>query len=342
MRPVRLEVKGFTAFRDPQTVDFDGLDVFAISGSTGSGKTSILDAITYALFGTIERVGRQAAQFVSQGQVRMAVCFEFAVGVDRYRVTRATPAKGATKILLERWDGAEWQQAGDGADRVREADAMIKRAVGLDYDAFTRTVLLPQGRFAEFLVGDAKQRRAILTDLLGLELFVRLGARAGELEREAQAEVRAKTALLQTEYAGVTPDAVAEAEAVAKEAAGRDEAFAAAESEVRRIAERSADRARAVRELQRCARDLREAATAAAAAAETLEGLAERSVGAESTVVEGTKAVVEAERSAKRTSAARSKAESAWGHAVDLAGLRAKAERLADAARARDEARGEL
>ena len=171
MRPVRLELKGFTSFRDDQAIDFDGLDLFAIAGPTGSGKSSILDAITYALYGYVDRVGKQVAQLVSQGQPRMAVMLQFGVGKDRYRVARSTPAHGASKILLERWQDGEWRQAGEGADRVREADAMIKQAVGLDYDAFTRSVLLPQGKFAEFLVGDAKDRRNILTELLGLELF---------------------------------------------------------------------------------------------------------------------------------------------------------------------------
>jgi exonuclease SbcC len=101
MRPIRLELKGFTAFRDEQRIDFEGLDLFAVSGQTGSGKSSLLDAMTYALFGYVERVGKQVGQLVSQGQPRMAVKLEFAVGDDRYRVTRSTPsARGATKILL--------------------------------------------------------------------------------------------------------------------------------------------------------------------------------------------------------------------------------------------------
>ena len=57
MRPIRLEIRGFTAFREPQVVDFDGLDLFAITGPTGSGKSSILDALTFALYGRAERVG---------------------------------------------------------------------------------------------------------------------------------------------------------------------------------------------------------------------------------------------------------------------------------------------
>jgi exonuclease SbcC len=341
MRPIRLEVKGFTAFRDGQTIEFGDLDLFAISGPTGSGKSSILDAITYALYGTIERVGKQAGQFVSQGQTRMAVCFEFAVDGERWRVTRSTPARGATKILLEGWDG-EWRQAGEGADRVREADARIRSAVGLDYDAFTRTVLLPQGRFAEFLVGDAKERRAILTDLLGLELFERLGRRAGEAKRDAEAEARAKTTLLETEYAGVTPDAVAEAEALAKEAAEREQALADAETGIRAVASRWSDTARAIREVRGCAADVADAATVAGRAAEMLGDLVERTAAADAFVAEARKAVAAAEKDIRKAEAARTKAEEAWGRLLDLARVRARAESLLDLREARAEAQAEL
>src|SRR6266516_5844459 len=121
MRPLRLELKGFTSFRDPAELDFTDLDVFAISGPMGSGKSSLLDAMTYALYGRVERVGDRVSQLISQGQPRMAVTLEFEVGVDRYRVTRSTPAKGATKILVERRgpDG-DWVQAGEGADKVTQ------------------------------------------------------------------------------------------------------------------------------------------------------------------------------------------------------------------------------
>ncbi|MFN2589433.1 MAG: AAA family ATPase, partial [Actinomycetota bacterium] len=181
-----MEVRGFTAFRDPAEIDFTNLDVFAISGPTGSGKSSLLDAMTYALYGRVDRIGDRVGQLVSQGQPRMAVTLEFEVGRDRYRVTRSTPAaKGGTKILLERFADGAWEQAGDGADRVREVEPMIARAIGLTYDGFTRSVLLPQGRFAEFLVGDARKRRDILTELLGLSLFRRMAERAGSVAKEA-------------------------------------------------------------------------------------------------------------------------------------------------------------
>ncbi|HEX9122354.1 MAG TPA: SMC family ATPase [Actinomycetota bacterium] len=343
MRPIRLAVKGFTAFRDEQVVDFDGLDLVAIAGPTGSGKSSLLDAMTYALFGYVDRVGKQVGQLVSQGQPQMAVSLEFAVGEDRYRVTRRTPAaRGATKILLERWRDGGWRQAGEGADRVREADAMIQDALGLDYAAFTRSVLLPQGTFAEFLVGDAKDRRKILTELLGLELFERLAKLAGEVRRASAAEAEAKAALLQTEYAGVTEEAAHQAEANAERAAEHAGQLAEAEAAVRQAAERWAATARSVSDLRTCAADLHDAADVAAGVAEGLMGVADGLRTAGATVAELTRSAAAADRDAAKAAAALAKAEAAWGPATELAALRVKAERLADLDREVDGCRQEL
>src|SRR6266542_2634761 len=115
MRPARLELKGFTAYRDAQVLDFENLDLFAVTGPTGSGKSSLLDAMTYALFGKVARVGVQASHLIAQSTVR-----------------------------LERWRDGEWVSFGEGADRVREATNLIKELIGLDYPAFIRSELLPQ------------------------------------------------------------------------------------------------------------------------------------------------------------------------------------------------------
>jgi len=329
MRPVRLELKGFTSFRDDQAIDFDGLDLFAIAGPTGSGKSSILDAITYALYGSVDRVGKQVAQLVSQGQPRMAVMLQFGVGKERYRVARSTPAHGGSKILLERWEDGEWRQAGEGADRVREADAMIRQAIGLDFEAFTRSVLLPQGKFAEFLVGDAKDRRNILTELLGLELFERLARLAGEIKRMASAEAGANERLLSTEYAGVTEEAVAEAAAVAAEAAARDASLAAAEGTLRKLADRWAESERSVQELRTCAVDARRAGAIATESAQALEDLADRLAEAEAAASAATTATEARAKEARKARAAWEKAQAGWGGTAQLASLRARAEGLA-------------
>jgi exonuclease SbcC len=344
MRPVRLELKGFTSFRDDQAIDFDGLDLFAIAGPTGSGKSSILDAITYALYGYVDRVGRQVAQLVSQGQPRMAVMLQFGVGKDRFRVARSTPAHGGSKILLERWQEGEWRQAGEGADRVREADAMIRQAIGLDYEAFTRSVLLPQGKFAEFLVGDAKDRRNILTELLGLELFERLAKLAGEIKRVASAEADANERLLSTEYAGVTEEAVAEAAAVAAEAAARDASLAGAEGALRKLADRWAETERSVQGLRTCAADTRRAGGIAAESAEALEDLADRLVGAEAAATAAAKAAEARAKEARKAKAASEKVQADWGGTARVASLRARAEGFAgsraEVAKARAAAKG--
>lgn len=332
MRPLRLEIKNVTAFRAEQTIGFEGLDLFAISGQTGAGKSTILDAMTYALFGRVERIGKQGIQqLISQGQPSMAVLLEFAVDGARYRIARRTSAKGVTQVLFERAVGDEWTQAGEGADKVSSANELIKRAIGLDYDAFTRTVLLPQNRFAEFLVGDARQRRDILTDLLGLELFDRLGKRAGDIKRDAEAEVRAKTTVLETEYAGISPDAVAEAERLAKDAKHRDDALAEAEAKVRDVAERWADSARTIADLRTCERDLRDAAQVASSVASALEQHAERAAEVEGLAATLAKDLAAAEKLVAKATTARTKAETTWGRAVELAAVRAKAESLLEA-----------
>src|SRR6266851_5439850 len=103
MRPLTLKLRGFTSFREEQDLSFRGLDVFAITGPTGAGKSSLLDAITYALYGEVERVGRACGQLVSHGLPRLAVTLDFEIDRRQYRITRTTPARtGPTKVLLER------------------------------------------------------------------------------------------------------------------------------------------------------------------------------------------------------------------------------------------------
>ena len=101
MRPVRLELEGFSAYRSPAVVDFEGVDLFALVGPTGVGKTAILDAIAFALYGVVHRLGdkKAVAPAISQGLQEARVRLDFAVGEDAWtavRVVRRTKGGGAT------------------------------------------------------------------------------------------------------------------------------------------------------------------------------------------------------------------------------------------------------
>jgi len=344
MRPLRLELKGFSAFREPAAIDFEALDVFAISGPTGSGKSSLLDAMTYALYGRVERVGDRVSQLVSQGQPRMAVTLEFAVGNDRYRVTRSTPSgKGTTKILLERQDEAgEWKQAGEGADRVREAGPLIARAIGLTYDGFTRSVLLPQGRFAEFLVGDAAKRREILTELLGLALFRRMAERAGAIARESSIRAQERELTLEREYAEATPEALKEARKLAGEAEKREKTLTDAADQVAGILGRWREAERSAEELRACAAEAEAAAGRARAAAEAVAVLVEELEDAASLVEQCGAASRAAREALEGTRSALRHADGTLRPADELARARLWAHSLAEALRAREGKRVEL
>lgn len=96
MRPIRLEVEGFTCYRDRQpALDFSELSLFAIAGPTGAGKSSILDTMLYALYGQVPRLGKQGiAEVISHGRDAMSVCLDFEAQGVRYRVTRRVKRRG--------------------------------------------------------------------------------------------------------------------------------------------------------------------------------------------------------------------------------------------------------
>lgn len=146
MRPVRLELEGFTSFRKRAVVDFEGLDLFAITGSTGAGKTSLLDAMLFALYGVTPRLQtREVTSLVSLGADAVKVLLEFAVGAQKYKVVRNR--RKSTQVALEEFREGEWKPV---AGSVRETDSKIESIIGLDFDAFTRAVVVRKGSSTVF------------------------------------------------------------------------------------------------------------------------------------------------------------------------------------------------
>ncbi|MCJ7811205.1 MAG: SMC family ATPase [Dehalococcoidia bacterium] len=205
MRPLRLELEGFTSYRERVEIDFDELDLFVICGPTGSGKSSLVDAIAYALYGRVPRVGSEIKACIAQGLDRMWVALEFAVGNERYRVFRSTSHRGQSTVQLERQRDGAWGGLEGKAQAVNEC---VKELVGLDYDAFTRSVLLPQGQFQVFLAGEPEQRRRVLHELLRLDIYARISTRAGQIATVARSRAEDIARRLQEDYAEATPEAL--------------------------------------------------------------------------------------------------------------------------------------
>ena len=206
MRPLRLEIEGFTAFREPTCLDLSELDLFAITGPTGAGKSSLIDAIAYALYGRVPRVTAEVGACISQGMDRMRVLLEFQAGEERYRVYRETRRKGSGAVRLDRRQGDDWQPQ---LDRAREITERVNEIVGLDYDGFTRSVLLPQGQFQEFLAGSAEKRRSVLGSLLRLDVYNRMRGRATSAAAEMRTRLEERERSLES-LAEATPQKVAE------------------------------------------------------------------------------------------------------------------------------------
>lgn len=203
MRLHRLEIEGFGPFRGRQVVDFDGFaddGIFLIAGRTGAGKSSILDAVCFGLYGSVPRYesgDRRLRSDHCEPADPSEVVVEFSTTAGRYRVTRSPeymrPAKrgdGLTKqnsaVRLDMLSGDEWITL--AAKEKRVADE-LKEILQLTVEQFLQVILLAQNRFARFLLADSKERQALLRRLFGTERFEDVQARFDDRRRAAEAEL---------------------------------------------------------------------------------------------------------------------------------------------------------
>ena len=188
MRPEALELEGFTVFRKHTRVEFNDAELFALTGPTGAGKSSIIDAMIFALYGNVPRLGERAVEpVISKGRQEARVRLDFALGTNSYtivRVVRRTAAGGATtkEARLERGEVAL-------AANAKDVSEEIGKLIGLDFGQFTTCVALPQGEFARFLKQRPAERQQLLSQLLGLGIYDEIRGKAHETRTIAEARL---------------------------------------------------------------------------------------------------------------------------------------------------------
>ena len=212
MRPLRLELEGFTSFRERTEVSFEDTDLFVFTGATGSGKSSLIDAMIFALYGSVPRLDKRnlIEPVISQGKLQAKVRLDFEAGAKLYtavRVVERAKAGAKTKAATleeRRSNGPARILANTGPELLQCVKTDV---IGLDLDHFTKCVVLPQGEFAAFLRDKPGDREEMLKRLLGLGLYEKLRKAAFQRWSDAQQKVGSLQLLLES-VAGATPEAV--------------------------------------------------------------------------------------------------------------------------------------
>ncbi len=225
MKPLKLKMKGLNSFTKEQTIDFEELSshgIFGIFGPTGSGKSTILDGITLALYG---EVARKSISFVNSGEnIREAtVVFTFRIGGSRPRIYQAERRymknkdplkKPVSKSVLKEITGGNTVILEEGTAAVTAA---CEGLIGLKKEDFLRTVVLPQGKFSEFLMLSGKERNEMLERLFHLEQYgEKLSARIAAEKKRLALSMEHLTGRL-TGYEGVSEESLAEMEGKLRE-----------------------------------------------------------------------------------------------------------------------------
>lgn len=216
MKPISLTIEAFGPYRDSVTLDFSKLEnhsMFLISGPTGAGKTSILDAMVYALYGEpsgeVRKTDAIRSDFAEPERMTR-VDFSFAIGDAQYRVERLPKQmvakkrgtgmreQNASATVYEMKDG-EWKVIATSAAAIRDT---IQRIIGFRKDQFLQVVLLPQGEFRKLLVASTNEREELLHTLFRTELYRKLQEALKSAYDDAKAGIEEnlmkQTALIQS------------------------------------------------------------------------------------------------------------------------------------------------
>lgn len=259
MRPVTLELEGFLSYKAPTTISFEGLAAVAILGENGAGKTSIVEAMAWALFG--KGRGRRPDDFVSLNATRCRVSFTFEMSGGEYRVERQRELGKAAKSYLGLFTRTSAPGMGEpnwypiGGDSIAESQGAIEQLVGMDYAMWHNTSFLGQNAVDSFTRLAPGERKELLAEVLDLSSYQAVADVAHDRAKELSGSVTALRPRAQ-----VLEDQLAGRPEVEKVLAQARDQHSAAEEWVRR-AEAEAEAAQvAVIEAERAAAAVDEAA----------------------------------------------------------------------------------
>jgi len=186
MIPLHLRIAGFLSYRDPVELDFTSFDLACISGHNGAGKSSLLDAMTWSLFG--EARGKSSDVINLNQDVKAAeVVFTFSHEQNTYRVQRTLPRNKSTVLEFQIKNGDAWRPLTEKT--TRDTQARIEQTLRLDYETFVNASFFLQGKADEFTQQNATKRKEVLSNILGLEIWDEYKNRTAEKRKVIEREV---------------------------------------------------------------------------------------------------------------------------------------------------------
>ncbi len=190
MIPQKLSLTNFMCYREAE-LDFAGIHVACLAGENGAGKSALLDAITWAVWGNSRLGARGDDDLIRLGEDEMAVEYTFSLGGDSYRVLRKRKAGKRSRTLLDFQvqDDGRWRSLSEGG--VRATQSKIERVLRLDYDTFVNSAFLRQGQADEFTVKTASERKRVLGEILALDRWSIYEERVKERQKAIATETEA-------------------------------------------------------------------------------------------------------------------------------------------------------
>ncbi|MED3662720.1 SbcC/MukB-like Walker B domain-containing protein [Ureibacillus terrenus] len=223
MKPILLKMTAFGPYKDEEVIDFTKLQekrLFVISGQTGAGKTTIFDAICFALYGYASGQDRKEPKMLrsdfADDDVHTSVEFIFEIRGKRYRVLRRLPhvKKGRKTATGEKYELFEILPNNEEVpaverQRVSDINQKLEEIIGLTYDQFCQIVMLPQGEFRRLLTSKSDEKEEILRKIFKTERFIKMADKLEEKKREMERKLNEAQALKNSyinQIAGALPE----------------------------------------------------------------------------------------------------------------------------------------